>query len=68
MGDCCAKIYKIYWKLKDKNKGVELALDLTKVHEILVIEMVRKTENLECLGVIRSKTLKHMLQKCFGLY
>jgi hypothetical protein len=65
-GGTCAKRYKIYWKLKDKS--VERVLEIKKVHEILIIKIVRKRENLEGLGVVRSKTLKHMLQKYFGLY
>jgi hypothetical protein len=65
-GGCYAKRYKICCKLKDKS--MERALEIKKVHEILIIKIVRKTENLEGLGFVRSKTLKHMLQKCYGLY
>jgi len=65
-GGCCAESYKIYWKLMYKD--MECALEMKKVYEILIINIVRKTENVECLGVVRSQTLKSMLQKCLGLY
>ena len=49
-------------------KDMECALEMKKVYEIVIINIVRKTENVECLGVVRSQTLKSMLQKCLGLY
>jgi len=47
---------------------MERALEMKKVYEVLIINILRKTENVEGLGVVRSKTVKHVLQKCFGLY
>jgi hypothetical protein len=47
---------------------MERALQMKKVYEVLIINILRKTENVEGLGVVRSKTVKHVLQKCFGLY
>jgi len=49
-------------------KGMERALEMKKVYEILIINIVRKTKNVECLEVVKSKTLKHVLQKCLWLY
>jgi hypothetical protein len=47
---------------------MERVLEIKKVYEILIIKIVRETEHLGGLGIVRTKTFKHMLQKCFGLY